>query len=189
VATGVLQDAHELGLVHSSILVSLVGLVDHLLQLFVSHLLAQFVGNSSKIFKSDVGFLLGEQNEGLLQFRVSIALRHFHSHDLFEVIVVDGNQAFLVLLIRAISVLRTVVKSLDQPLDFLGSRLKSKGAKSYFKILVSYGLLLFIVEEIEGFLNVGFLLLGELSALASCLSLLLATTHGSTNETFLKLIH
>ena len=66
VASRVLQDAHELANVHSAVSVHLVGHKDHLLQLLVSHLLAKLVGDSFQIFKRDVGFLLGEEDECFL---------------------------------------------------------------------------------------------------------------------------
>ena len=90
-SVNVLQNAHELVLVNSPVLISLVGFVDHLLQFFVSHLLTKLMGNSSQIFQSDEGLLLREKDERLFKLRISVALGHFHGHDFFEVGQVDSN--------------------------------------------------------------------------------------------------
>jgi hypothetical protein len=128
VACCVLENAHELILVHSTIFVSFVGFVDHLFKLFVSHLLTKLSSNFLQIFQGDELLLFREQDKGFLELRVGITLRHFHGHNLFEIVVVDGNQAFLVLFIGTIPVFRTVVQSLDESLDFLRGRLKAESA-------------------------------------------------------------
>ena len=129
-----------------------------------------------------------EQDEGLFQLAVLIALRHLHCHDLEEVIVVDRDEAVFVL-VFGVALLMLVLDTLDQTLYFLGSGLETQRTEGDFEVFFVYRLLLLVIEEVEGFLDVSLLLVGELSALATtCLLLLFAAgaLHASTDETFLQ---
>ena len=82
-----------------------------------------------------------------------------------------------------------VLDTLDQTLYFLGSGLETQRTEGNFEVFFVYRLLLLVIEEVEGFLDVSLLLVGELGALATTFLLLLFTAgalHASTDETFLQ---
>jgi hypothetical protein len=86
---GLLHDPDELLLVDLPVPVA-VGLVDHLLQLLVSHRLAQLAGNALQVLEGDLArAVVVEQPEGLQDLLPRVALRDLASHQLHEVRELD----------------------------------------------------------------------------------------------------
>ena len=93
------------------------------------------MGNLFQIFKSDVVLFLREQNEGLLELSIAVALRHLRGHYIDEVVHVNRYHTLLVFII--VATLSVVCQLGDQSLDFLLGGLKAKGAESHSQILQS----------------------------------------------------
>ena len=142
--------------------------VDHRLQLRRCHVLTEFARNLLKVLKRDVILLLGEQDESFLQLLVTVTLWHLCSHNVNEVIFVNGYHAFLVfVLVPALSV---ICQFWDESLDLLLGWLKAECAQGYSQILKRDVAIRVSVEQLEGLLKVLPLLLRQLlSVLATCL--------------------
>ena len=156
-----LQDLHEVAQQHHAVALH-VRLLDHVPQLVTGHVLAELVGNALEIFEGNVVLLLGEEDEGFLQLRLSVPLRHLRRHYVQEVIVVNGDHAFFVLVV--VSVLLVVGQLGDEALDLLLGGLEAEGTQGHAQILQRDVPIRICVEQLESFLNVGLLLLSQLLA-------------------------
>ena len=84
-----------------------------------------------------------------------------------------------------------VLDTLDQPLYFLRCGLETQRTQRYLEVFFVYRLLLLVIEQVKGFLDVRLLLVSKLGALAAtCLLLLFAwAAHASTDETLLESVN
>ena len=86
---GLFHDTHELLFSDLAITVS-VGFVDHLLNLVVSHVLAELFGDSLQILEGNLaGLVVVEKTEGLQHLLARVALSHLLSHHVQELREVD----------------------------------------------------------------------------------------------------
>merc|ERR1712031_64614 len=91
-----LHDAEELLLVHLAIAIA-IGLVDHLLKLLVSHVLAELLGHALEVLERDLaGLIVVEETEHLDDLLAGVAVAHASGHHVEELVEVDGAGAILV---------------------------------------------------------------------------------------------
>lgn len=100
-----MRESEEVGLFHNPnelLLIDLpvpvaIGLIDHLLQLLISHGLAQFSGNSLQIFEGNLASaVIVEESEGLEDLLSGVSLRNLASHEFHEVGELDHSLSLTV---------------------------------------------------------------------------------------------
>ena len=119
---GFFHDANELFLVNFTIGVP-VSLVNHLLQLLISHRLAQFPGYALEVLKRDFpSGVIVEEAESFEDLFTRIALGNLASHELHEVTELDDSFAL-------------TVNLSDHLFDLLLLGLKAEGAHGNLEFL------------------------------------------------------
>ena len=149
---GLLHDAHELVLANLAVAVS-VGLVDHLLDLVVGHVLAELLGHPLEVLEGDfAGLIVVEESEGFQHLLAGVTLGHFLGHHVQKFWEVDHATA-------------VAVGIGDHFSDFLFLWLEAQSPHCNLKLLGVDGPTAVSVEEIKGLLDFLFLLLGQLRSL------------------------
>merc|ERR1719342_1670758 len=144
-----LQDAEELFFVDFPVAIT-VGFVNHLLQLFVGHAFAQLFGNAFQVFEADFSSLvIVEETESLEDLVLRVAVQDLVRHHLQELLVANGATAI-------------IVHIGNHLLDLLFFGLETQGAHGHLQLLTVDLTRPISVEEIEGLLDLLFLLLGQL---------------------------
>ena len=148
---GLAHDSHELFLRDLAVTVT-VGFVDHLLNFFVGHVLAELLGDSFQVFERDFACLIiVEKTERLHHFFTRVALSHFLGHHVEE--LGEVNHA------------RTVLINVSNHfLDLLTLGLEAESAHSDLQFFLVNVATAISVEEVEGLLDFLLLLLGKLSS-------------------------
>ena len=149
---GLLHNSHELLLTNLSITVS-VGLIDHLLDLVVSHVLSEFFCYPLKIFERNfAGLIIIEESESLEHLLAGVALSHFLGHHVQEFWEVDHATSIAVSIGNHFS-------------DFLFLRLEAQSPHGNLELLGIDGPTAVSVEQVKGLLDFLFLLLSQLRSL------------------------
>merc|ERR1711868_286904 len=91
-----LHDAEELVLVHLTIAIT-IGLVDHLLELLVGHVLTELLSDALQVLEGDLASLVVvEETEHLHDLLTGVAVAHASSHHVEELVEIDGAGTVLV---------------------------------------------------------------------------------------------
>lgn len=135
-------------------------LVNHLLNLRLGHVLAEFGGDALQILKCDVVLLLGKQDESFLQLLLAVPLRHLRRHYVHKVVQVNRDHAFLVFV--AVAVVSVIRELRNQTFDFLLCGLEAEGAQGHAQVLQCDVAVRIRVEQVESLLDVRLLLVSEL---------------------------
>merc|ERR1719350_1875122 len=91
-----LHDAQELLLIDLTVAIT-IGLIDHLLQLFIGHALTQLLCNALQVLEGDLARLIViEETECLQDFILGIAIQDLVSHHLQELLIPNGAGAVVV---------------------------------------------------------------------------------------------
>jgi len=151
--------SEQVGLSHNSIELFLadltvsvaVSLVDHLLNLVVGHILAEFFGDALEILKGDlVCVVVVEQAESLRHLLLGVSFSHLGGHHVAELVVVNDARAVF-------------IDVLDHLLNFCGLWFEAECSHSDFELLLVDVAAAISVEEVEGLLDLLSLLFSELS--------------------------
>ena len=149
---GLLHDSHELLLANLSVAVS-VGFVDHFLDLLVSHIFAELLGDPLQVFEGDFASLvIVEKSEGLEHLLFGVSLRHLLGHHVQKFWEVDHSAA-------------VTVGVGDHLSDFLLLGLEPESSHGDLQFFGVDGPAAVGVEKIEGLFDFLFLLLGQLRSL------------------------
>merc|ERR1719379_2723281 len=149
---GLAHDAHELLLVDGVVAVS-VGLVDHLLDLLVGHVLTELLGDALEVLEGDLAIaLVVEETESLEHLLAGVSLSHLLDHHVEELGEVDDARVVL-------------VDVGDHFLDFLTLGLEAESAHGDLELLLVDVARAVSVEEVKGLLDLLLLLFSEFSAL------------------------
>ena len=155
---GLPHDAHELLLSDLAIAVA-VGFLDHFHNLVVGHVLAELLGDTLKVLKTDFASLVVvEQPESLKHFLLGVAVGHLGGHHLEELGEVNHAGAVLVDLG-------------DELFNLLALGLEAECAHGNFELFLVDVARTIGVEEVKGFFDFLLLLLGELSSLLGAVHL------------------
>ena len=164
------EDLHEVIKLNDAswfILVCL-SLLDHRLQLLRRNILAKLRCNLLEILICYVVFLLREQNESLLKLLIAVTFRHLCRHNVNEVVLINGYNAFLIFVL--VSALSVICQFRDESFDLLLCRFKPESAQSHSQVLQRDIVVHICVEELKCFFEILALLWSQLlSVLASCL--------------------
>merc|ERR1740115_564613 len=91
-----LHDAEELFLVHLAITVT-ISLIDHFLQLLVSHALTELLRDTLQVFERDLACLIIiEETEGFQDFVFGITIQDLVCHHFEELLVLDGATSIVI---------------------------------------------------------------------------------------------
>merc|ERR1712054_456114 len=143
-----LQDAEEFFLVDLAIAIA-VGLVNHLLELLVSHVLTEFLGHTLQVLEGDLASLVVvEETEHLDDLLTRVAVAHASSHHVEEFVEVDGAGAIL-------------VDVVDHATDLVLLGIEAEGAHDHLELLGVNGAGAISVEEVEGLTDLLDLVVGE----------------------------
>ena len=143
-------------------------LFDHCLELLRRDILSKLGCNLLQVFVRYVVFLLREENESFLQLLIAVTLRHLCRHNVNEVVLINGYNAFLIFVL--ISALSVICQFRDEPLDLLLRWFETEGAQSDSQVLQRDIVVHISVEKLESLLEVLTLLRRQLlSVLAACL--------------------
>merc|ERR1719174_3311167 len=144
-----LHDPEELLLVDLAVTIT-VGFVDHLLELLVSHPLTKLLCDALEILERDLaGLVIVEQAEGLEDLVLRIAIENLLRHHRHELREFDGARP-------------VIVDILDHLLNLLLLRFETKSAHRNLQLLRVDRARAIRVEEVERFLDLLLLLLGQL---------------------------
>merc|ERR1719440_477608 len=146
---GLLHDTQKLLLVDLAVAVA-VGLIDHLLQLLVGHILAELLGDALEVLERDLaGLVVVEEAEGLQDLLPRVLLAHLRGHHLQELIEVDRARAVL-------------VDVRNHLFDLLLLRLEAERTHRHLQLLGVDGARTVGIKEVERLADLLLLLLGEL---------------------------
>mmetsp|Transcript_98653 Transcript_98653/g.255041 ORF Transcript_98653/g.255041 Transcript_98653/m.255041 type:complete len:247 (+) Transcript_98653:90-830(+) len=146
---GLLHDAKELLLVDLPITIP-VCLVNHLLQLLISHAFAKLLGNALQVLEGDLaGLVVVEEAEGLQDFVLGITVEDLVRHHLQELLVADGAAAI-------------IIDIRDHLLDLLLLGLEAQGAHGDLQLLGVDLAGAIRVEQVERLLDLLLLLVSKL---------------------------
>merc|ERR1711865_1284953 len=137
---GLLHDAEELFLVHLPITIT-ISLIDHFLQLLVSHALTELLRDTLQVLERDLACLIIiEETEGFQDFVFGVTIQDLVCHHLEKFLVLDGATSI-------------VIDIGDHLLDLLLLRLEAKRTHGNLELFGINGAGAIGIEEVECLLD------------------------------------
>merc|ERR1711959_105967 len=150
-----LHDAEELFLVDLAIAIA-IGLINHLLELLIGHVLSKLLGDALQVLERDLaGLVVVEEAEHLDDLLTRVAVSHAGGHHVEELVEVDGAGAIL-------------VDVVDHTTDLVFLGVEAEGAHGDLELLGVNGAGAIGVEEVECLTDLLDLVVGESLCLGWC---------------------
>merc|ERR1719263_248150 len=143
-----LHDAEEFVLVDLAVTIA-IGLVNHLLELFVGHVLTELLGDTLQILEGNLaGLIIIEEAEHLDDLLAGVAVTHASSHHVEELVEIDGAGAIF-------------VDVVDHATDFILLGVEAEGTHGDLELLGVNGTGTIRIEEVEGLTDLLDLVVGK----------------------------